>query len=321
MAGMKFGAAVSSGRLGLGVQRGVEPGVLGPGGQRAAQGSEELDSDLEGLGSWRVAGSAEQDIAPLRPAQVAQSQLVLGLGGQREARGPSCGARAGDAGPGVLGLGGREVSAGPGAHGPGAQRSLPARPRPRNPVRVRVRVRGSARPGSPPPKPGPVLGCGAQAGRGGLGAAPRPPSGRCRPGAFVSAEAASPPRAGGAQRSAAQGARLLPAGRGRRPQAAALSPAEPGGARLSPASARSPEASAASQTFQSRPAARPAWAPSSAGRTPGTERRTRRIRRRTQRRRGRRIKDTGFPRPGGEPCAAVGNVSGTGQGAHRAEES
>lgn len=92
---------------------------------------------------------------------------------------------------------------------------------------MRVRVRGSARPGSPPPKPGPVLGCGAQAGRGGRGAAPRPPSGRCRPGAFVSAEAASPPRAGGTQRSAAQGARILRAGRGRRPQAAALSPAEP----------------------------------------------------------------------------------------------
>lgn len=87
MAGMKLGAAVSSGRLGLGEQRGVEPGVLEPGGQRAARGAEELDSDLEGLGSWRVAGSVEQDIAPLRPAQVAQNQRVLGLGGQREARG------------------------------------------------------------------------------------------------------------------------------------------------------------------------------------------------------------------------------------------
>lgn len=72
-----------------------------------------------------------------------------------------------------------------------------------------------------------MLGCGAQAGRGGRGTAPRPPSGHCRPGAFVSAEAASHPRAGGAQRNAAQGARILRAGRGRRPQAAALSPAEP----------------------------------------------------------------------------------------------
>lgn len=88
VAGMKLRAAVSSGRLGLDVQRGVEPGVLEPGGQRAAWGAEELDSDLEGLGSWRVAGIAEQDIAPLRPAQVAQR--VLGLGGQRAARSPSC---------------------------------------------------------------------------------------------------------------------------------------------------------------------------------------------------------------------------------------
>lgn len=86
---MKLGAAVSSGRLGLGVQRGVEPGVLGPGGQKAARGAEELDSDLEGLGSWRVAGSVEQDIAPLRPAQVAQSQReswALEGSGKRGAR-------------------------------------------------------------------------------------------------------------------------------------------------------------------------------------------------------------------------------------------
>lgn len=152
------------------------------------------------LGPWRAAGGAEPELQ--------------GVGGRRR--------------PGLLGLGGRGVSAGPGAHGPGSQRSLPARPRPRSPVRVRVRVRGSARPGCPPPKPGPVLGCGAQAGRGDLGAASHSPSGRCRPGAFVSAEAASSPRAGGAQRSAAQGAHLLLAGRGRRPQAAALSLAEQG---------------------------------------------------------------------------------------------
>lgn len=229
VAGMKLGAAVSSGRLGLGVQRGVEPGVLEPGGHRAARGAEELDSDLEGLGVLKGGGERGAGHCALAPctgcAEPVESWALEGSG-KRGARAAGRGRET--QGPGVLGLGGRGVSAGPGAHGPGEQRRLPARPRPRSPVRVRVRVRGSARPGSPPPKPGPVLGCGAQAGRGGLGAAPRPPSGRCRPGAFVSAEAASPPRAGGAQRSTAQGARLLRAGRGRRPQAAALSPAEPG---------------------------------------------------------------------------------------------
>lgn len=84
-AGVKLGAAVSLGRLGLGVQRGVEPGILGTGGQRAARGAEELDAELEGLGPWRATGSAEQDVAPLRPARGARNQGVLGLGGQRRA--------------------------------------------------------------------------------------------------------------------------------------------------------------------------------------------------------------------------------------------
>lgn len=47
---MKLRAAVSFGRLGLGVQRGVEPGVLGPEEQRAARGAEELDSNSRGFG-------------------------------------------------------------------------------------------------------------------------------------------------------------------------------------------------------------------------------------------------------------------------------
>lgn len=146
------------------------------------------------LGPWRAVESVEPELR--------------GADGRRRAGGTGPWRAQGPWRIGVRG------NTGPGAHGPGAQRRPQARPRPRS--SVRVRVRGSARPGSPPPRPGPVLGCGAQAGRGGRGTAPRPPSGHCRPGAFVSAEAASPPRAGGAQRNAAQGARIS-AGRARAP--------------------------------------------------------------------------------------------------------
>lgn len=90
------------------MQRDVEPGILGTEGQRTARGAEELDAEFEGLGPWRATGSAEQDVAPLRPARGARNQGVLGLGGQRRAWSPSCGAQTGDAELGVLGIGGRK---------------------------------------------------------------------------------------------------------------------------------------------------------------------------------------------------------------------
>lgn len=117
------------------------------------------------------------------------------------------------------------MSAGPGAHAPERSAACQRGRGPGAPCGCGAPRALGPRPRSPAP-------CWVvEHRRGGEAAGPRhvPPSGRCRPGAFVSAEAASPPRAGGAQRSAAQGARILRAGRGRgrRPQAAALSPAEP----------------------------------------------------------------------------------------------
>lgn len=139
-AGMKLGVAVSLGRLELGVQRGVEPGILGTGGQRAARGAEELNAELEGLGPWRATGSAEQDVAPLRPARGARNQGVLGLGGQWRAWSPSCGARTEDAELGVLGLGGRRD---PGALGCGVTQGLARTAPERSAARKRGRGPGA----------------------------------------------------------------------------------------------------------------------------------------------------------------------------------